>query len=124
MKNFSTSSLLVGLVLGVVLGAGAMTLSNADNSDLQGNFGNLGGGNDYGDPGNNDTGTGGYTSPESSSYPHLENFNPGEIAGYGTCDIDNCDLMEKLDEILEKLEKEEETMEAVEETLEGLSIKL
>lgn len=78
MKNFSLPSLLVGLVLGVVVGAGAMSLAgtNADNSDLQGRFGSL------------------------PSAEDLKEVDPDILAGWegGDCDVDNCDLLEAIED--------------------------
>jgi len=85
MKNFSLPSLLVGLVLGVVVGAGAMSLAgtDADNSDLQGRFG---------------------------SAPSVEDFkevDPDILDGWewegGDCDITNCDLLVEIEDIQDSI---------------------
>ena len=79
MKNFNLTSFLAGLVVGVLLGAGAMSLAggSVDNTDLQGRLG------------------GSFESAESLEVKEL----PEGFYGASTCTDDTCDIMDELEEI-------------------------
>jgi len=85
MKNFSLPSLLVGLVLGVVVGAGAMSLAgtDADNSDLQGRFGSV---------------------PSAEELKEVDPEHLGDIFDSGgDCEITNCDLLVEIEDIQDSI---------------------